>query len=176
MELKGKGITGSNDNSAKVGDLGDLMFDRMKLVSRLQGNAFSWCSGTYDYDAGDTFLYVQNAKQDKKLYIDKVIISSDTATQAIVFLDRSKPTLAGTAVSGTCLNDLQNTDDFANAYRDETGNSGGSNVGDIFVPASQGKTIDYHGTLILGYLSGIGVDFVTAGTGGSVTILGYFDD
>ena len=102
--------------------------NELKFVSQNKGLAFSWASGTYDPDAGDTILLVKNTSATKELHIKSITLSCDTETRAVVHLPTTDVTVTGTTITGTNLNAASSNVAEASAAKDETGNSQGNIV------------------------------------------------
>ena len=146
--------------------------------ARDAGYAYSWASLTYDPDANDTILGVENNDEARDLYIEKIYISCDTATQYVVHTSTGV-TMAGTAVTGVNLNRNSSNTASATAKCDETGNGqqAVSYTGRLYsgrLVANVLLELDIGGDVVLPYDHTIGVDFTTASTAGNVTIVGYF--
>jgi hypothetical protein len=160
-------------NRARIKPIDDF------LAAVARGDAYSWASQTYDPDAHDTILGVENNEPDRMLYIERIIVTSDTASQIQVFAS-SGATMAGTAVTGANLNHTSGRLALASAYADETGNGaqGAGYPGLLFtdyVAANTLKTIEIGGAVAIGYDHMIGVDLTTAATAANVTIFGWFE-
>ena len=136
--------------------------------------AYTW-AGSYDYDAGDTIMLVKNTSSTTNLIIEKILVSSDTTTEIVIHFPKDT-TLAGTEVTGVNLNRSSNNTAEAIAYRDETGNTQGNIMGSAMVMANTTVFIPMDGAVVLGIGDEIAVDFVTAGTFGSVSIRGYYHE
>lgn len=144
------------------------------------GLAFSWQNATYDYDANDTILGVENNSATRDLRIHKVFATGSTATQFVVFAASGK-TLAGTAVTGVNLNRNSSNVADATAKADETGQTeqGGAYPTGLYSGrfANNGIVeIAVDGAIILPQDHMVGVDFTTNGTTANVVIWGYFVD
>lgn len=144
------------------------------------GNAYSWSNLTYDPDAHDTILGVENNSSTQDLVIHEIQVSGDTATQFVVHTS-SAVTMAGTAVTGVNLNRNSNNTASATAKADETGNGqqAASYTGRLFtgrIAADGHEGIETDDAIVLPNDHMIGVDFTTAATAGNVTIIGYFRD
>ena len=148
------------------------MFSANFINAVANGNAYSWTNVDYDYDAADTILWVANTGTGgKNLFIERVDVSSDTATVYTIHL----PTYtapAGTVVTETNLSANSTNAATDSAYADETNNTQGNKVAGGHLMASDTKTVDV--SVKLGYNKCIAVDLVDAGTGAVVTIWGYF--
>ncbi len=165
---------------AEVDSEGHLIVDAIQLselahTSVAHGLAFSWAAATYDYDASDTILLVKNTSSTRKLLIEQIIISSDTATEVAIHVPTSEVTPSGTTITGRNMNLGSNNVAEATAVRDETNNSQGNLFWTGFISANEAHHVDFQGALILGTNDSIGVDLVTAGTGCACTIFGLFE-
>lgn len=157
-----------------------------------KGDAYAWTSVSADIDAGDTPLLVCNNSTTRKLYIEKIYLWADVATQFKIHVP-SYPTLAGTAVVGVNLNMESNKVADAVAYRDETGNtfaetnvittvrntyySRGNGDDNADIPAAGfGQWVNYNGVLRLGYHQCVAVDLIAETGAYEVCIMGYFKD
>src|SRR4030042_4142850 len=144
-----------------------------------RGDAFAWTAATADLAAADTALLVANTSQTKKLHITKVYVYSDVPSRLQIHLP-AFPTLAGTAVTGVCLNKSLNKTAEASAYADETGNTQGSIIN---VLVSNELTTDpfavawdFEGAVILGYHDCIAVDVVGDSAAFDCSIEGYYEE
>lgn len=139
------------------------------------GNAYVWDYPGYDYDAADTVMYLRNNNPNQELVIDHIRLYSDTATKVQVHVP-SKPTEAGTSVTGSNLNRKSGNTALAAAYQDETGNTQGTIILSDYVAANGNiELLDSEGAeVILGYDDCIAIDLVTAGTMAYGRIIGYF--
>ena len=139
------------------------------------GEAYAWNAVTYDYDAGDTILLVQNTNSHLRLRISRIFLYADTATAVIIHCP-VVATPTGTAVTAVTLNrDAANTPQ-AIAKADETTNTQANIVLSTAIQAAgQGHQIDIDGAIILGYLDSLAIDYVTNGAACSATIWGFYD-
>jgi hypothetical protein len=143
------------------------------------GRAFAFASTTYDPDAHDTILGVQNDSATHVLKIKRVVATSDTASLIQVFC-ASGVTMAGTAVTGVNLNRSSNRVAEATAKADETGNTeqASSYPAKILqqqVAANTPAVLEFDGAVSLPYGHMVGVDLTTAATAADVTIWGWFE-
>jgi hypothetical protein len=171
--------------SAGVNSLGQLAVEASQLsrqayISRMTGEAFSWTAATADLAAADTALLVANIHSTKKLYVTKLYVYSDVPTRIQINLP-AYPTLAGTAVTGICLNRAKALDvaAYALAYADETGNTQ-ANIIKVLVSNELatdqfGVYWDFDGGLILPYRGCVGVDIVTDSGAFDCSIEGYYE-
>jgi len=149
---------------------------RIASVSRELGDAYSWSNATYDYDANDTILGVENNSTDKLLVIDSIWCYGDAFTNVAISV-QSGITMAGTAVSAVSLNRGSTKVPEATAKADETGNAkaAANIVANLYILAAGESTyFDCKGAIVLGNDQGVFVDYVTAGTVANVTILGHY--
>ncbi len=175
-------IRGASDSSTVNVEDGALL-SRPKSdfeIARDAGYAFAWTGDTYDYAANDTILGVENNSSTRDLYIEKIVVSGDTASQFVVHTS-SAVTMAGTARTGVNLNRNSNITDtgLATAKRDETGNGqqAASYTGGLISGrfANNGVvTIEVGGAIRLAQDHNIGIDLTTDGTACVATIWGYF--
>jgi len=144
-------------------------------ASEENGEAYAWTSVTYDYGAADTILLVKNTSTSKKLIIDSIVMTSDTATIAHIHVPACT-TPTGTAVTGVNLNTSSNNVAEATAKTDETTNAIGvvGIVATVVLEADKTFTHDTRGTIVLGTNKCVAVDYVTDGTAATVTITGYY--
>jgi len=174
--MKLQDATGSNawqgvdcENRAKVYATTE---SEISHESETNKRAYSWTT-SYNYDAGDTILLLKNTSSTLNLIIDKIMISSDTATKFIIHFPTGT-TLAGTTITGVNSNRSSNNTPDASCYSDETGNTQGDIFGQGYVGAGGNALLPIDGAIILGVNNEIAIDFVTAGTLGMVTIRGYY--
>ena len=175
-------IIGSTGSAANVTD-GALRINPRSAFDQavLDGRAFSFASVTYDPDALDTILGVQNDSTTHLLKITRIIATSDTASQIQVFTG-SGVTMAGTAVTGVNLNRNSNRVAEATAKADETGNGAqaAGYVGTTYAQVLQRQVaantpVDLDVPITLPYNHMIGLDLTTAATAANVTMIGYFE-
>ena len=143
------------------------------------GRAYSFASLTYDPDAHDTILAVENNDPDQVLKIKRIIFTSDTASLIQVYT-ASGVTVAGTAaVVPVPLNRTTGRAALVTAICDETGNTeqGSSYTTKVLQKQVAENTlvdIDVDGAIVLPYDHMVGVDLTTAATGANCTIFGWF--
>ena len=144
------------------------------------GEAYVWTNSAidgYDYTAKDTVLAVENNSTTKDLYIQRVVINGDTASQWVMFVE-SGITMTGTAITGRNLNRASGKVAPATAIQDETG----ATQADTYLKrvlsgrfANAGiADVPIEGGIILPNDHMIGVDFTTDGGTCNVTFWGYF--
>tara|TARA_Y100000310_G_C20639570_1_gene793119 strand:+ start:545 stop:1075 length:531 start_codon:yes stop_codon:yes gene_type:complete len=147
--------------------------DELAIIAREKGLAFSWSNVDYNYSGADTILAVENNSPTKKLYITKILAGGDTASEVIVHVPTSNVTMAGTAVTGVCLNQASPEVAEATGIADETGNTQGNVVARGRIAAA-GNSLIIKVPVILAQDQMVGVDYVTVGAAASVTIFGFF--
>ena len=186
-------IEGINGNTAEVNSSQQLQ-TRAATVSALHeaslsGQAFAWNAVSADIDTGDTMLLVRNDSSSKKLVIEKAYVWADVAASFDIHVVTASFTIAGTAVTGVCLNKASATVADATAKADETGNTQGDIIattrntryvrgnGDDnadIAAASEGRWVDLSGSVILGENQAIAVDIQGESAAFECTIIGYF--
>lgn len=174
-------IIGSNGVLADV-SAGNRLLSRPYsdwLYAVDNGLAFSWTNATYDYDANDTILGVENNSATHDLYIWWIGCTGSTATQIVVHTS-SGVTMAGTAVTGVNMNRNSNVAaaSYTTAKADETGNGqqAASYTGRLLAGriANAGWIEwDVQGAIRLPNDNNIGIDYTADGTTCQCTILGY---
>jgi hypothetical protein len=173
-------IVGSGGSAVAVRDNAACVDIRSEFDQAVRdGRAFSFASVTYDPDAHDTILGVQNDSKTHLLKIKRIVATSDTASLIQVFC-ASGVTMDGTAVTGVNLNRASNRTAEATAKCDETGNSeqGSSYPAKVLqkqVAANTLVTLDVDGGIVLPYGHMVGVDLTTAATAANVTIWAWFE-
>ena len=136
--------------------------------------AFVWDYPSYDYDAGDTVMWLRN-DSDLNLHIHHIVVYSDTAT--VVQLHKpDNVTATGTPITACNLNFTSGIAEEATAYQDETVGSLGSVIQTEYVAANGVLTLlkEEGYELVLGRNDIIAVDLVTAGTATFGHIVGYY--
>ena len=143
-------------------------------ISKTNGEAYTW-SVAYDYAAADTLIWLRNDSTTKILIIETIILSSDTATQFILHFPVNA-TPAGTAVTGVNMNRGSVNVAEATCYRDETNNTQANVIHQGIIDANATIVVPVRDSFILYHNDCVAVDYVTAGTLGTVTIKGYYVD
>jgi len=142
--------------------------------------AYSWSCVTKDWAAGDTVIGVENNDATLSLYIQEVVVSTATATRALIFASDGV-TVAGTnAVTGVNLNRNYGNNANATCYDDETGNGEAAlswprRFSETILLAGQTQSVVLDGAIVLPPDGFIGVDLVADTTGGTATIIGWFE-
>ena len=167
---RGSSVSVSLDNRLEVSSRNA---SRATYVSRDTGQTYSW-SAAKNIDATDTILLVCNNSTTKLLYIEKIIIGTDTATRFTVH-SPAYPTLAGSVIVGTNDNRLSGNLAEAVAYEDETGNTQANVLHQGMIVAGDMVDLIIDGRIILGFHQCIAVDIVTEPTMVTCTIVGWFE-
>lgn len=146
----------------------------LSRVSSKEGLSFIWTSQDLDIDAADTLLLVRNDSSNP-LYIDYIILSSgNVATRYEIHVVTASFTIAGTTVTGFCLNTALNKVAEATAASDETGNTQGTVIYDVSLLATTTFILPTTG-LVLGTNISLGIDQVTESTAGNASIIGHYE-
>ncbi len=149
----------------------------LEYASDKNGLAYTWSSGTYDPDAGDTILSVKNTSTTRHIHIQNIWLSCDTETRVVIHLLSDNSIPAGTSITGTNLNMTSGNIAEATATRDDTGYATQGSIlwsGEIQA-ATNPLMVAFDGAVILGTNDAIGVDYVSASTAADVVICGHFD-
>lgn len=170
---------GNNQELISVEDRALLVEPKTDFLQAVEdGLAFSWSNLSTDIDATDTMLGVENNSTAFDLYIERILVASDTTSQIVVHTT-SGVTMAGTALVGVNMNRNSGFVAPATAKADETGNTQAADAYSgrlfmVYVLADQGETLEVGGSIVLPFDHNIGVDVTTEPTGASATIIGYF--
>ena len=173
-------VVGSGGSAVQVDDYAARVSLRSEFDQAVRdGRAFSFASVTYDPDAHDTILGVQNTSTTHLLKVQSLVFTSDTASLIQVFT-ATGVTMAGTAVTGVNLNRCTNRVAEGTAKCDETGNSeqGSSYPTKLLqkqVAANTLEVIAVNGGIVLPYGHMVGVDLTTAATAANATLLAWFE-
>ena len=144
-------------------------------VSAVTKLTFSWSSVTYDTDAGDTILLVQNNDADRDLKIHTMFLWVDTATIATIHTtDGAALTPTGTSITATNWNRKSDNTASATAKGDETNNTQGGIIIPFYAEANKNNNIDFDDAPILGNGDSIAVDITTAGTAAIACFVGFY--
>ena len=144
--------------------------------SVVDGQAYSWTNATYNYDAADTILAVQNTSTTHNLHIDQIWCHGDTTTRVIVHATSEDGfTIAGTTVTGVNLNRASSNTAAATAKADETGNTQGNIIWAGSIPADNATPVAIGLGVILYLNDAIAVDFTDDGGEALVTIIGHYE-
>ena len=171
------GIHTSGVSGASIrADVSSRSDERIYYNSRDDGRTFFWSSDTYDYDAADTILLIKNTSSSRVLVIREIDVSTDTVTLCEIHTPTTVVTTpTGTAITGTNANGEAPHAEESTAIRDETTNAQGEMYWNNFIPANSPVVIDFHDAIRLKQNQSIAIDLVTAGTGASVVIDGFFE-
>ena len=136
--------------------------------------AFVWDFPAYDYDAGDTVMWLRNDSE-LNLHIHHVYVYSDTAT----VLEVHRPinvTPAGTAIVDGNINFTSGVTAEGTAYQDETVGVKGTVLKTEYMAANSPVTLfkEEGYEIILGKNDIIAIDLVTAGTSTFGHIVGFY--
>jgi len=144
--------------------------------SVVDGGAYSWTNVTYNYDAADTILAVQNTSTTQNLHIDQIWCHGDTTTRVIVHTTSEDGfTIAGTTVTGVNLNRSSSNTASATAKADETGNTQGNILWAGSIAADSATPVLVNAGIVLDLNDVIAVDFTDDGGEALVTIIGHYE-
>lgn len=174
----GKGYS-AKVNEYNQQEVSAVQKSELAFISEETGEAFSWTTVTSDLAAADTGLLIANTHTTKKLHICDWRVYSDVPT-AIQIHCPAYPTLAGTVVTGQCLNRSRDLDvaNYALAYSDETGNTQGDiietvHTNEVATDVNELKG-DFGGSLILGPRQCIAWDIVEDSAAFQIAAKGYY--
>ena len=173
---------------AKVNSTNQLIVTTASAIHQasLLGDAFAWNAVSANIDTTDCCLLVCNKSSTRYLVISYADVQGDIAGQIDFKLaECSGLTLAGTAVTGVCLNRALNKTAPASAFADETA----SPAATVFYTHYQHLCVNAQGTtapivripfndaIILGLDDAIGIDTILEPAAGfEASIVGYFID
>jgi len=171
---KGSGRRVAIDSNNRI-ETAAIVESQISEESGSGGRAYAWVSVTYSYAANDTVLLVKNLSSVDDLVIERINLTTDTTTICHVHLVEC-PIPTGTDVTGVNLNRSSANVANANAKSNETTNvrSISGIIDTISLEANRDHRLGFSGSVILGTNDCIAVDFVTAGTAGTVTLTGYY--
>ena len=142
-----------------------------------KGDAYVWHAVTYSYSGADTLMGIRNIHPTKLLHIDKLIVSSQVATQIQLHMTEGSAALAGTVVTGFNLNRASGNVAQADARVNETTNSAqGTRFTTFEIVAVTMFEFDFEGSLIMKLNDALGIDGVDAGTSFELSVFGFFND
>ena len=142
-----------------------------------KGDAYVWHALTYSYSGADTLMGIRNTHPSKLLHIDKLIVSSQVATQIQLHVTEGSAALAGTAVTGYNMNSAAGNVAQADARVDETTNSAqGTRITTFEIVALTMFEFDFEGALIFKLNDAFGIDAVDAGTSFELSVFGFYND
>ena len=168
---------GGNGDTLKISGEGRAQVDatteeELEHHSEVNGLAFNWKNVSYDYAVGDSLLCV-TSNSNKGLFITDIVVGGDADQHFQIHLPATF-TGAGTVVVGTNLNRGSNNVAEASAWSDETGNTQGTILRESIIKATTTALVDFHSALILEKNNSLCVDVEFDGTGGHVSIEGFF--
>jgi len=184
MRVEGTDPSGAGVNEQKVNGEGQaLVFavtqSEIEHESDENGAAFNWSTDSLDLDVGETLLLVKNTS-DASLHIECVKVSNGAAaTQFRIHLPTTDVTVVagsgGSVITGTNLNTSRTEVADASAATDETGNSLGNTLRNLFLGINGEHSEPTPGT-ILGKNKSIAIDCITEPGTASATIVGHYED
>ncbi|MHC4464667.1 MAG: hypothetical protein ACYS30_25040 [Planctomycetota bacterium] len=148
------------------------------------GDAYSWNAISANIDTTDCMILVCNKSSSRLLVISYCMFEGDIVGQMDFKLaECSGLTLAGTAITGVCLNRALNKTAPASAFADETA----SPAATVFYTHAQSlpyagvagimNTVDFHDSIILGLDDAFGIDTILEPAAGfEATVFGYYID
>lgn len=142
--------------------------------SEVNERAYTW-TYAYNYTGADTILWLRNDSTTLNLIIDRILIASDTATRVILHFPANLAP-SGTVVRGINLNRKSNLVADASCYGNEINNVQANIFANALIPANVPAILPAEGSIVLGYLDCVAIDFVTTGTLGMVTFRAYYHD
>ena len=173
-----------------VGDSGSMVAVddnalRANIRSRFQqavldGDAYSWACLTMDPAAGATIFALENNDTARTLYIQSIILSSDTATRAHVF-SASGITVAGTTgVTGVNINRSSGNLAQATAITLETGQNEAATswpnaLYRVYLGVDIPLTLNVEGAIALPNDHLIAVDYVADVAAANVSFIGWYE-
>lgn len=136
--------------------------------------AFVWNFPAYDYDAGDTVMWLRN-DSDEKLHIHHIYLYSDTAT-VVELHNPANVVAAGTPITASNINLTSGVTADSSAYQDETVSAQGDVLHTEYIAANGTISIlkEEGYELILGKNDIIAIDLTTAGTSTFGHIVGFY--
>ncbi len=152
----------------------------------LRGDAYAWNAVSANLATTDCLLLVNNDSSDRWLIIEHAYVRGDIAGQIDFKLTSSVGlTIAGTDVVGVNLNRASNNIADASAFANETQTPATTVFFTYYqhlAVNAQGTTspmgrIDFHGAVVLGEDTAIGMDTILEPAAGfEATFVGYFID
>ena len=147
---------------------------RAAYISKDNGQCYFW-TYAYNYTGADTILWLANTSTTKNLYIEKIRVSSDTATQ-FTFHFPSYVAPSGTLVTGINSNRTSGNSSDSSCYSNEINNTQTNVFMQGLIGANGLNAFPVDGKIILGYHDCIAADLVTTGGMGLVAFVGYYED
>jgi hypothetical protein len=181
LDGTGNGIQAKVNNRNQIATLSNGLHQ-----ASLLGDAYAWNAISANIDTTDCCLLVCNKSATRWLVISYADVQGDIAGQIDFKLaECSGLTLAGTAVTGVCLNRAINKTADASAFADETASPAATvfytyyqhlcvNAQTTTAPITR---IEFHDSIILGNDDAIGIDTILEPAAGfEASIVGYFID
>ena len=183
-------IGGNTGNLADVNDSLQLSTRAVSVSAiheaSLNGDAYSWNAISANIDTTDCMILVANTSSTKNLVISHCYVQGDIAGQIDFKLaDVGGLTLAGTGITGVCLNRAKKNTAAASAFADETA----SPATTVFFTYYQHLNVNAQGTtapitriefddaVILGQNTAFGMDTILEPAAGfEATVYGYYID
>ena len=175
-------ITGGSNNQPVGVDLQSRMLVKATSETdflyrnRVDEGAYVWNFPEYDYDAGDTVMFLRN-NSNTDLHIHHIYLYCDTASKVELHKPDNPTSAAGTEITGININLSSGQVAEAAAFQDETGQATKG-------PVLQTEYITANGTvsmlkeesyeIILKKNDVIAIDIATAGTATYGHIVGYY--
>ena len=148
------------------------------------GDAYAWNAVSANIDTTDNMILVCNKSSSRLLVISYCMFEGDIVGQLDFKLaECSGLTLAGTAITGVCLNRALNKTAPASAWADETQSPAASVILTHYQTLPYAgvngimNTVDFHDAIILGLDDAFGIDTILEPAAGfEATVFGYFID
>jgi hypothetical protein len=165
--MKGARVTDENKVRTYTTVESEISFE-----SETNGRAYSWTASA-DIDATDSILWLRNDSTTENLIIDFISISSNAAGSWFIYCPVNA-TPDGTTVTGVNLNRQSGNVALATCKRDNTTASLANYVFYGHSGAAETVQVDFHDSLILGYLDCVAIDITTEPALAQATIFGYY--
>lgn len=149
-----------------------------------RGDAYCFACVTANWDANDTILLIENNETARRMYVERIDVVSDTATQAVVFACSgiTPASATGNAVTGVNLNRSSGRRAVATSFDDETGQNmqGAAYNQGVYYTANILANTPYHipvdGGIAVAPDHCIGIDLTAETAAGNATIWVWFDE
>ncbi len=176
--MKITGGTGKQNQAGVNADFQLTTFATTELRSaheaRHNGRTYFWTTA-YNYAAADTVIWLANTSTTLELNIEKIHIFSDATTQFTVH-SPVYATPGGTLIPGVNSNRTIGSVASAEFYQDEVNNSQANVLIEEIILANTARIMPVDGKIVLGFHKCLAVDFVTVGTLGGGTFVGFYTD
>jgi len=140
--------------------------------SESHGKAFAW-TASKDIDTTDSIIWLRNDSTTENLIIECISVNNNAAGSWFIYCPTGT-TADGDTITGTNLNRQSNHVALATCRCDATGTTPANYIHYGSSMASEEKTVEFHGSLVLGYLDEVAVDITTEPALAQATILGYY--